>query len=156
MGDAGDDYIGCDSRRNLGICYNADNFDGSVGFPELNITERTLRQFGLMFLTLGDQGKKMTSFVEQIKAGSGSGAPCERFTQSPFAAYSFLRGLKNDETLHVVPKTNPPQVTKYLFSGDPETGLGWNYPTGKIFNCNGELTGQLVWKSKCRKIYCGI
>src|ERR1051325_11592908 len=58
-----------------------------------------------------------------------------------------MKGFKKDSTPWVIPGTNPPQTTKFCYSGNPETGTGWNEglpgnPSGSIYNCGGSLTGE--------------
>jgi hypothetical protein len=55
-----------------------------------------------------------------------------------------MKGLKKDATPYVIPNTNPPQITKYNFSGDPELGTGWDESDGRVGNCNGSLYGPLI------------
>ncbi len=135
-----DDYIGCDTTRNLGYCYNADNDDGgtiysyganppAVGFKMLNC--------------LGNPALNMKSFV-YMECTSCAPPPCESDPNGePNGAYNMMKGVKKDGTPWVIPNTNPPQTTKYCYSGDPETNSGWTEFGGRIRNCDGLLTGQL-------------
>ena len=139
LGFADDDYIGCDSTRNLGYCYNGDNDDAgnsfsyglnppAVGFKMLNC--------------LGNPAFTMKSFVYMV-CTSCVPPPCESDPNGePEGAYNMMKGLKKDGTPWVIPNTNPPQITKFCFSGDPETNTGWTELGGRIRNCNGLLTGE--------------
>ncbi len=139
LGDANDDYIGCDTVRSMGYCYNADNQDGSgngityglnppaVGFKMLNC--------------ISSPGLTMKSFHPQYCAGCGA-PTCELDPSTPEQAYNYIKGLKRDETPWVIPNTNPPQVTKFCYSGDPETASGWTEYQGRIANCDHQLTGE--------------
>jgi hypothetical protein len=62
-----------------------------------------------------------------------------------------MKGLKKDQTPWVIPPGGQSNVTKYCYSGDPETASGWNegFPgsiTGSIQNCGGPnvYTGQYI------------
>jgi photosystem II stability/assembly factor-like uncharacterized protein len=139
LGYPDDDYIGCDTTRNLGYCYNGDNDDeGSihaygpnppaVGFKMMNCES--------------SPGLTMKSFV-YCTCVSCPSPPCENDPNAePEGAYKFMKGVKKDGTPWVVPNTNPPQTTKFCYSGDPETQTGWTEPGGQIWNCNMNLTGQ--------------
>jgi photosystem II stability/assembly factor-like uncharacterized protein len=142
LGDANDDYIGCDTVRNLGYCYNADNQDGTgsgityganppaVGFKMLNC--------------ISSPGLTMKSFCPIYCVSCGE-PECENDPSTPEQAYNYMKGLKRDETPRVIPNTNPPQITKFCYSGDPETSAGWTEYGGKIDNCNHQLTGEYVF-----------
>ncbi len=139
LGFSDDDYIGCDTIRNLGYCYNGDNDDNggqysyginppAVGFKLLNCLVNpalTLKSF-CYFTCISCQ----TPVCETDPNGE------------PYNAYNFMRGVKKDGTPWVIPNTNPPQVTKFCFSGDPESNTGWTETGGCIWNCGGSLTGE--------------
>lgn len=83
IGNAWDDYIGCDSTQNLYFGYNGDNDDeGNQGYgtypPAL----------GVMFL-----GHPMTSFMYYINGGGNMGDPSTNFQY-----YNFLTAHWNDGT----------------------------------------------------------
>jgi hypothetical protein len=138
LGDPEDDYIGCDTLRNMGYCYNSDNYDDggsysyginppAVGFKMLNC--------------LGNPALTMKSFTYNTCTGCG-GPVCESSANGePLGAYNFMKGLKKDGTPWVIPNTNPPQTTKFCYSGDPEGGPGWTELGGRIWNCGDSLTG---------------
>ncbi len=133
LGDPDDDYIGCDTTRNLGYCYNANNMDGSYGANPPAV--------GISFLDCNLNSAKMNSFVFFTNTGSG-GPICERDPSSPQEAYSYMKGLKKDRTAFINPQTN--QQSKYCYSGNPESSQGWTEFSGSILNCNGAATGTLV------------
>jgi hypothetical protein len=137
QGNPYDDYIGCDTLRKLGYCYNASNYDSVYGYnPPAS---------GIMWLNCGQRNNvKLTSF-SGFKNNNYPTELCGRDTNGEaLPAYYMLQGLKNDRTPWVIPNTSPPQTTKYCYSGDPETGQGWTEYTGFIRNCGGLLTGELV------------
>ena len=145
LGFAFDDYIGCDTLRNLGFCYNGDNNDSgysyaygvnppAVGFMWLNCSE-----------TVYAIPNSFTYF-----SFSQFAPYCEKVPNGELVqAYYMLKGLKKDLTPWVVPPGGSQQyITKFCYSGDPETGEGWNEglpgnPHGSIANCGGpgHLTG---------------
>ncbi len=137
IGSAGDEFVGCDTVRNLSYCYNGDNNDeGGSGSYGLNPPA-----VGFAFLNCNDN-IRMTSYVYIHNTSTPSPA-CEKEPNGePLGAYNFMRGLKKDVTPWVIPNTNPPQTTKFCYSGDPENQSGWSEFQGKINNCGGLLTGS--------------
>lgn len=159
LGDANDDYIGCDLNRNMGYCYNADNIDAIYGTPppasgmdffrspiipdpnsndtsyfppgsENKVIKRGYRQLGL------------TSFVYFTNSGN-AGITCEQDPgSSPSQAYNYLTGVKKDGTPWLDATTNPPVVTKFCYPGDPDQLSGWTEYSGVIKNCGGLTSGQ--------------
>jgi hypothetical protein len=95
-----------------------------------------------MLNCLGNPALNMKSFVYTICGGCPAPV-CELDANGqPLGAYNIMRGVKKDGTPWVIPNTNPPQTTKYCYSGDPETNTGWTEFGGKIWNCDSLLTGQ--------------
>ncbi len=142
IGYATDDYIGCDSTRNLGYCYNATNTDAIYGTAPpavgMRMLKTPIRRNAGPNDTLG-----MTSFVQLSRTGGG-GVACEQEPSSnPMTAYNFMRGFKKDETPWLNAASIPPYQTKYCYTGDPETGTGWTEYTGSIRNCGGSLSGPV-------------
>ncbi|MCB0724394.1 MAG: T9SS type A sorting domain-containing protein [Ignavibacteriae bacterium] len=142
LGSATDDWIGCDTSSNLGYCYNSDNTDGNgepgtygasppaVGITFLKTpTNSSNKEFGLSSFT----------FFNNF---STPGAGCENGADSPIQAYNYMKGLKSDGTKWVNPLSMT--TTKYCYTGNPETGVGWTESDGKIGNCGGDTTGSVV------------
>ena len=147
LGCSDDDYIGCDTLRNLGYCYNGDN-DDDCGSYSYGINPPAVG-FDLL---IGAVNKyvtphkiyNMTSF-NYFMGTSIPGPVCEKDPNGEYIpAYQFLRGVKKDGTPWVIPNTNPPQITKYCYSGDPETNTGWTEAKGCVQNC-GSLYGNTVY-----------
>lgn len=146
LGDANDDYIGCDTVLNMGYCYNADNDDPVYG--------QAPPAFGMDYFkspiikdpnnpanndTLG-----LTSYVFFTNTGS-SPPPCESDPNGePVPAYHMLQGLKKDRTPFMDITANPPRRTKFVYPGDPETNVGWTEYKGSMTNCNGDTTGTIL------------
>ncbi|RPI13037.1 MAG: T9SS C-terminal target domain-containing protein [Ignavibacteriae bacterium] len=139
LGFAGDDYVGCDTIRRLGFCYNGDNNDeGSYSY---GINPPAVG-FKLLH-TKNNQNISMSSFISVPSTSSPSPA-CEK---PPYGetlpAYYMMQGIKKDRTPWVVPPGGSASyVTKFCYSGDPETGMGWNEgvpgnPSGCVLNCGG-------------------
>ena len=142
LGDATDDYIGCDTNKNLAYCYNSDNQDGTgsgatYGANPPAVGIQYLRTPLLNSFQLG-----MTSFSYFTNPGSGQ-APCERDPINQTEAYNYLNGLKTDGTPWLNPETTPAFKTKFCYPGLPG-GPGWNESMGRINNCGGDTTGTLV------------
>jgi hypothetical protein len=138
LGGAEDDYVGCDTLRNLAYCYNGDNNDD--GGPETYGLNPPAT--GTMFLNCSGSNAVLTSCVYMGNTSS-PGPPCERDPNGePLQAYHLMQGIKKDRTPWVIPGTNPPQITKFTYSGDPETNTGWTEFGGRIENCGGSLTGN--------------
>ncbi|MBN1633917.1 MAG: hypothetical protein JW917_07125 [Ignavibacteria bacterium] len=140
LGQAEDDYIGCDTTLNLGYCYNGDNDDPVYG--------QAPPAFGMDYFkspiikatndTLG-----LTSFVFFTNTGS-SPPPCESDPNGePYPAYLMLRGLKKDSSNFMNPLASPPVPTFFVYPGDPETGAGWTEYKGSMQNCGGN-TGNII------------
>ncbi|MBX7046388.1 MAG: hypothetical protein K1X86_11195 [Ignavibacteria bacterium] len=166
LGYQGDDYIGCDTSKNLGYCYNADDIDGTgapkeygqnppcVGmdyFKSPLIPTGNPNDVDTTYFPPGSEnaivkrGVKqigLTSFVYYNNGGSETCATDP--SESPLKAYTFLKGLKKDGTPYLNPLTTPPTLTKFVYPGDPESGAGWTEYSGRIENCNGAVTGTIV------------
>jgi len=135
IGSSNDDYNGCDTTRNLGYSYNAAASDLTYGANPPAAGVSVLRG-----LKSGSDSIKMNSFA--FLSGTGSSTPPCEVSLSVANIYNFFRGYKNDETPYLVPGSL--QQTKYCYSGDPETASGWTEYVGKINNCGGTLTGDVV------------
>ena len=136
VGDGSDDYMGCDSIRNLSYGYNADNNDFVYGYAPPAVGFRILKTPFTNTIPSG-----ISSLIKIGKSSSG-GVSCESEPYSdPPGAYNYMKGLKKDSTPWVIPNTNPPQITKFCYSGDPETGTGWTAYNGYVGNCGGSLYG---------------
>jgi len=95
LGYAFDDYVGCDTTRSLGICYNGDDFDEGVTGYGANPPS-----VGVDFFQgpLGDNGKEipMTKFVYYNNDFSLNGNP-----QRENDYYNYLDGkFKNGQPMH--------------------------------------------------------
>jgi hypothetical protein len=136
LGYSDDDYIGCDTTRNLTYCYNADNDDN--GGP--NSYGLNPPAIGTMFLNCSGGNAKLSSFV-YAKPNSATETACE-VPQENLQCYNFMKGVKRDGTPWINITNNQP--TKFCYPGDPESGIGWTEYSGRIANCGGQLTGEHI------------
>lgn len=140
LGDATDDYIGCDTVEDVGYCYNGDNEDSDYGIapPAVGIT--FLR--GMIDRTVSPVKQLgMTSFVQCVNAGS-SPPPCESEPiGQPLGAYNLMKGYKKDMSPWINPVAN--SLTKFIYSGNPESSEGWTERKGSIQNCGG-ISGTVL------------
>ena len=140
LGDATDDYLGCDTTRSLVYCYNADNFDGNGSGITYGASPPAV---GMVWLNCRNWNSGLKSFVYHYCWGCNE-PECELGPLNSYEAYNFIKGYKRDGTPYVIPLTNPPVTTKFCYPGDPETGTGWTCYTGKVLNCDNSLYGELV------------
>ncbi|MEI7484034.1 MAG: T9SS type A sorting domain-containing protein [Ignavibacteriota bacterium] len=149
LGDAVDDYIGCDTTLNLGYCYNSDNMDGTGSPPTYGAAPPAV---GLDFFrgaikkNAGGQNDTLglTSFTFFIGTGAAP-PPCESDPNGePIPAYNMLQGLKKDRTPYMDVTKTPPKRTKFCYYGDPETQTGWTESKGSMYNCNGDTSGTII------------
>ena len=140
LGWADDDYIGCDTSKNMGYCYNSDN-DDDISHSNYAYGPNP-PAFGMDYFTspinysvTPPDTLGMTSYVYFTNPGSG-GPPCEQDPSDPVSAYNYLQGLKKDRTPWYNPLTG--LRTKFCYPGDPESGIGWTEYKGSVTNCSGD------------------
>lgn len=137
VGDGNDDYIGCDTSKNLGYCYNADNSDGTGTPPTYGAAPPAVG----MILHKSPIG--FTSYNYFTNTGSAP-PPCEADPNGePVPAYNMMQGMKKDRSDFMNPMKTPPKATKFVYTGDPETNSGWNENNGSVLNCGGN-TGTIL------------
>jgi hypothetical protein len=138
LGDGVDDYMACDSLRNMGICYNSSNNDPIYGTAPPAVAFKILKGPVINGVPTG-----LTSF-NRVR-GAGTQAPCEwNNTLYPRGYYLLMQGYKMDSSCFLDPSFNPPRKTKFILTGEPESGIGWNPSKGWINNCGGDSTGTVV------------
>ncbi len=139
LGDANDDYIGCDTILNLGYCYNADGEDGdgagntygnqppAVGYrlvqgPIIESLGTDSARFDGRWIN-GFKNTDMSSFTFQVNPPIGP-------VPDPGANewYNYLTGNVLDGTPFIDPNTGI--ATQFCLSGDPVVGIGWYEGTG--------------------------
>ena len=125
LGYPNDDYIGCDTTKNLGFCYNSSDFDPVYGAHPPAV--------GIAFLNCRQPGFKFSSF-DFFTNPTGSGPNCESDPLHPFESYNYMKGLKKDGTPWL--NVHSHLRTKFCFAFP-----GWNEGDGEIRNCGGDTTG---------------
>ena len=123
------DLVGCDTARNLGYGYKRIDTDTSYGSrpPAVGslllqgpivpgLASDTVRMSGR--IRLGYKNLRMTSFVPYLKQSPYNGP------SSATQYYNMMNGLTTQGGVLIIDSANG-RVTKYVFSGDPVTGLGW-------------------------------
>lgn len=134
LGDANDDYVGCDTLLNLAYTWNSKNFDASYGEPAPAVGHFLLQ--GPVIPSINDsavfknkwikgfKNLNMSSFTPGFKGSSNWGYdPPSNFDGALQLYNNILRGLHNNGTHYINPHTNLPDI--FSLSGDPETGSGW-------------------------------
>lgn len=135
LGCPDDDYIGCDSVTGLAICYNADNNDDGCTYG-YGINPPAL---GIKWLKCYPNSLNLNSFVPELSENTPGSC------SSSFPYYNLLRGFKNDGSWWLNPTvTQGTRKTKFVFSGDIESGMGWKETDGIINNCGGDTTGIVI------------
>jgi hypothetical protein len=116
-------FIGCDTSQCLGYAYSGDTtVFGAYGMKILR---------GLINRVTGDT-LNFSSFNWERNY-----LPCEWEPNEPAVAYNYMKGFKSNGNPYYDPTHTPPIQTKFLFSGDPETGEGWVPSKGYLVGCNG-------------------
>ncbi|MBN2357050.1 hypothetical protein JXO59_13115 [candidate division KSB1 bacterium] len=135
IGDGWDDFVGCDTTRGLGYAYNADNDDVNYGaaapacgvdFFQGPIIDEPGSTVELPDGTVLQDKRmlKMTSFIYYNNDDSNQGNP-----QTGQDIWNYMRGFWRDGSpiTYGGVGTDPTAArTRFMFSGDPETGTGWN------------------------------
>jgi hypothetical protein len=143
LGWANDDYIGCDTIRNLGYVYNGTNNDVVYGAAPpaagFLLLKGARNKYSLPPINL-----PMTSFGTMICA-SCSPAPCEIDPNGEaYGAYLMMKGYKKDSARWMDVSVIPPKKTFFIYSGDPETNTGWTEPKGHMNNCGLDTAGPII------------
>jgi len=137
IGNINDDYIGCDPSRELAYYYNSDDIDGTGGPKEYG---QNPPAYGCAFLKGAFLNSSPTVDLGLTSMGYFYGTTgCSSNNMTSDELYNMARGFKKDGTPWVNIVNN--QTTKYNYSGDPETGIGWTEYNGRILNCGGSTTG---------------
>ena len=134
MGDANDDFVGCDTTLNLGYIYNSDNIDMNYyGTPPPAIGH-LLVQSPIVQSSTTDSARyndgwikefknlEMTSFLLINKSQTFSDLDLGVYAGT-LQFYNNMQGLIWDGSTIFDPNTGQPTV--YCVSGDPVSGTGW-------------------------------
>lgn len=132
LGDANDDYVGCDTTLGLGFNWNeGEDGDYGVAAPAIGYDffqgpvvpgapTDTAKAFGRRIP--GKKNLKMTAFSKYIRGGGNDFGDPELAVE----AYSYMTGLNRIGKPIIDPNTG--QATKFAHPGDPVTGTGWLDP----------------------------
>lgn len=143
LGNANDDYVGCDVERGLGICYNGDNDDEGVSGYGQNPPTVAVDFFRGARADANDgvdndrdcevdeDGEliMMSSFAKfNNESNNATGDP-----KSPEQFYNFLKGLWGDGLdmtydykLGRTPVSTSTPKTNYIFPGSSDLTRGWS------------------------------
>lgn len=146
MGDANDDYTGCDTVLSLGYTYNGDNNDvgfygttpPAVGYdffqgPIIPATPNDSAKF-LSSWRKGFRNLPMTAFTFYINGSPTYRDPDLGVAEGSVQFYNYLTGFVWNGDPFVDPNTG--QEVKFVLSGDPVAKTGWyegpGWPGGPI------------------------
>jgi len=130
-----DDYVGCDTLRNLAICYNGDDFDEPGSNPDSpSGYEENPPFLGLQIIDgiLNEAGIKlgMTSFIYYKDEDLEQEITPQTDPKVASDYYQFLKGEWKDRTPISFGKEGynigNSDVTKYAYPGEPSNDLGWS------------------------------
>jgi hypothetical protein len=137
LGDAGDDYVGCDTTLSLGYCYNANATDATynpfpppaVGFdyfqgPIIPGVATDTAIFKGKYVP-GKKNMPMTSFYFFINSDAIYTDPTQgNYERGTLGFYNLFQGkISTTGNPFIDPNTNLP--TKFALAGNPVTRTGW-------------------------------
>ncbi len=139
LGDANDDFTGCDTVLSLGYTYNGDNDDGSgagnaygtpppaVGYdffqgPIVPANPEDSAKFSGRWIH-GFRNLPMTAFAFYINSGGTYRDPQQGIPAGSIEFYYYLQGYIWDGTEFIDPNTGLP--SRFVLTGDPVAGNGW-------------------------------
>ncbi len=135
MGDANDDYTGCDTMLSIGYTWNGDDDDAgfyndkppALGYKYFQgpIVESSQNDSAKIFgeWRRGYKNLPMTSFIEFVKSIGPFRDPQQGVPGGSVELYNYFQGLGYNGSSIINPITN--QITKFMVSGDPVAGIGW-------------------------------
>jgi hypothetical protein len=145
LGDANDDFVGCDTLLNLAYCYNADNSDGdgiwrgkyglsspAVGYiliqgPIVPFFPVDSAYFNDRWIN-GYKNLDMTSFYIYINGDIAFSDPDSGVPKGAEQLYNNLQGLHWNGDPIIDPHSG--NSTNFPLAGDPVSGTGWYEGTG--------------------------
>jgi len=140
LGDAIDDFVGCDTLLNLAYCYNSDNFDGDGGYEHYYGSSPPAVGYTLLqgpivpsFPTdsafyndqwiTGYRNHGMTSFYLYINSDNTFKDPGSGTLEGGEEVYRNLQGMHWNGNPIIDPLSG--DSTKFIVSGDPAKETGW-------------------------------
>ncbi len=143
LGNPKDDYIGCDTVRNLCYDYNATNYDSIYGVNPPAVGFLLLKGFKNKDI-VPYKNVNLSTFTTFINTSSMP-PPCESDPNGEaYPAFLLMQGYKKDSTNWMDVSQSPPKKTKILYPGDPETNTGWTEFKGSMKNCGRDSTGPII------------
>jgi len=132
LGNALDDYVGCDSLLSAGFTYNGDNDDESVSGYGLNPPMQNVK---VLRGTLADVGDGIDNDFDGTVDEAGERTSMNHFhyynnvnnnpTGNPSTSLDFYNYMTS-VWLNNMPVSNPSgDLTHFMFSGVPYSGTGW-------------------------------
>ncbi|MBI5401843.1 MAG: T9SS type A sorting domain-containing protein [Ignavibacteriae bacterium] len=139
LGNSNDDYIGCDTVRKLGYCYNYSNNDNVYGANPPAVGIVLLKgMYNKSVIPNKDIGMSSFGFFTNT---ASLGPPCEKDPNGePGPAYLMMKGFKKDSSNWL--DVRKPlgfghyERTKFCYYGDPEGNTGWTEYFGSVQNCD--------------------
>ncbi len=134
LGDANDDYVGCDTLLNLSFSYNSSNNDGLYGSPPPAVghmllqtprslsTENDSAYFDGKWVN-GFKNIPLSSNVIFIGGVSDYRDPQAGVYAGTIELYNYMQGKFWNGSNFIDPVTG--LVTKFVLPGDPVAGIGW-------------------------------
>ncbi len=144
LGDANDDYTGCDTALSLGYTYNGTNTDDIYGSPppavgydffQGPIVQGSATDSAKFLGTWrhGYQNLPMTAFAFYINGSAVYADPDLGVPAGAEQFYNYMQGLVWDGQPFIDPHTQQP--VKFVLAGDPVAGTGWyegpGWPSGQ-------------------------
>ncbi|HTX17402.1 MAG TPA: T9SS type A sorting domain-containing protein [Bacteroidota bacterium] len=135
IGDASDDFVGCDSTMSLGYAYNAQDIDAQYGpyppaiayvllGPAVPGSASDSALVGPFKIRKGYKNLMMTSFNFFINGGTTYFDPQLGDYSGTVQWYNLMKGLVGSTGApHINPTTG--RATKFPLSGNPLIGTGW-------------------------------
>jgi hypothetical protein len=142
VGDATDDWVGCDTVRNMGYAYNSDNNDAVYGLNPPAVGYKVLKG-PVNKSIIPNVTYNMSSFTRFVNCNADPPNECEPY--EPVSAYILMQGYKSD-TASWLDVTQPTvwgsyKRSKKIYYGDPETNQGWTAAKGYVINFGRDSVG---------------
>jgi hypothetical protein len=148
VGDPSDDFTGCDTNLQLGYTYSGLNYDTAYGPSAPAVSFCLLKGPSVYtgnnndtdFVCNGKSKLKRTGY-KQLEMSVFNNYTAYEEPYNIREQYHYMAGYDLEGNVRINPLTNQP--TKFIYSGDPETGQGWvqtNYDDQRILLSMGPLT----------------